>query len=76
MFVSTSRICERDFGRDAQRVCLWIHKVSEEWLSLGQDETPGQVAKGKSEKFRIERNPRTAEIDFYMNKLRLFFIKK
>ena len=31
-------ICERDFGRDAQRVYLRILMVSEE--SLGRDETP------------------------------------
>ena len=36
------RICERDFRRDAQRVCLWILKVFEE--SLGWDDTPGQTS--------------------------------
>ena len=36
------RICERDFRRDAQRVCLWILKVSEE--SLGWDDTPRQTS--------------------------------
>ena len=35
-------ICERNFGCDAQRVCLRILKVSEE--SLGQDETPRQAS--------------------------------
>jgi len=40
------RICERDFGCDAQRVCLWILKVSEE--SLGRDETLRQTSQNSS----------------------------